>query len=470
MEDGGGDAMTPQMVLAAARPPLEALGARDGRAAMGNKGNMGLDEDWGEDLAVEQEPRRDRLSRPGGAETSDAAASGAPCGEGGMRLGTSGLSPPGVPGGSIPTLISHSARYVTANRLYLSSTSKMHTRTPPHTASQHSRIPQSDQLKVQCEQRGEQGGQEDVARTQVTTEVQRGLQQQLQQLQQQWQQLQQQLQEQQQQREPMVAAAASAASNQDMKEVSALKGAPDAAAGARSDGCPGTTSWATRGRQGEGECALGTARTPIVDSAATAAHQEGKGDAATEAARPNSAAAAAHQEGKGDAATEAARPNSAAGPARQGDSAATAAALHSGAATAAARLSGTAGAAHQGVKEWWNERYYDPYYDEADLRASECDGGDEPAEDDEADPRASGDDGGDEPAEDDEADLRASEYDGGDEPAEDDEADPRVSNIYDYEEDEAELHAFEPQPEGDDEQGYHLFLHNSDDPDPGPID
>eukprot|EP01050_Picozoa_sp_SAG11_P034171 SAG11_NODE_11953_length_729_cov_53.887302_1_plen_148_part_10 len=46
------------------------------------------------------------------------------------------------------------------------------------------------------------------------------------------------------------------------------------------------------------------------------------------------------------------------------------------------------------VREWWNERFYDPYYDEADLRASACDGGDEPAEDDEAD-------------------LRASEYDGG---------------------------------------------------------
>eukprot|EP01050_Picozoa_sp_SAG11_P007154 SAG11_NODE_586_length_8341_cov_33.741204_2_plen_194_part_00 len=119
-----------------------------------------------------------------------------------------------------------------------------------------------------------------------------------------------------------------------------------------------------------------------------------------------------------------------------------------------------------------NERYYDYecdyYYDEADLRASECDDGDEPAEDDEADLRASEDDGGDEPAEDDEADLRASECDGGDEPAEDDEADPRVSNIYDYEEDEAELHASEPQPEGDDEQRYHLFLHNYDDP--GPID
>ena len=121
------------------------------------------------------------------------------------------------------------------------------------------------------------------------------------------------------------------------------------------------------------------------------------------------------------------------------------------------------------VKIWWNERFYDQYYDEADLRASEDDGGDEPAEDDEADLRASECDGGDEPAGDDEADLRASEYDGGDEPAEDDEADPRVSTIYDYEEDEAELHASEPQPEGDDEQGYHLFLHISDDPDPGPI-
>ena len=52
MEDGGGDALTPQMVLAAARPPLEALGARDGRATGGRKGNMGLDEDWGEELGV----------------------------------------------------------------------------------------------------------------------------------------------------------------------------------------------------------------------------------------------------------------------------------------------------------------------------------------------------------------------------------------------------------------------------------
>ena len=266
------------------------LGARDGRATGGRKGNMGLDEDWGEELAVEQEPRRDRLSRPGGAENSDAAASGAPCGEGGMRLGTSGLSPPGVPGGSIPTLISHSARYVTANRLYPSSTSKLHTRTPPHTASQHSRIPQSDQLKVQCEQRGEQGAQEDVARTQVTTEVQRGLQPNHEGQSEQQQQQRSTQQEQQQQRQPMVAAAASAASYQEMEEVSALKGAPDAAAGAGADGCPGTTSWATREPRGEGECALGTARTPTVNRAATAAHQEDKGDAATEAARPNRAA------------------------------------------------------------------------------------------------------------------------------------------------------------------------------------
>ena len=77
MEDGGGDALTPQMVLAAARPPLEALGARDGRATVGKKEDMGLVEDWGEVLAAEQEPRRDRLSRPSGAETSGAAASGA---------------------------------------------------------------------------------------------------------------------------------------------------------------------------------------------------------------------------------------------------------------------------------------------------------------------------------------------------------------------------------------------------------
>eukprot|EP01050_Picozoa_sp_SAG11_P030079 SAG11_NODE_8742_length_980_cov_17.282633_1_plen_88_part_10 len=63
------------------------------------------------------------------------------------------------------------------------------------------------------------------------------------------------------------------------------------------------------------------------------------------------------------------------------------------------------------VKEWWNERFYDPYYDEVTEYDS---------------PRASEDDGCDEPAEDDEADLRASECDGGDEPAEDDEADPRV--------------------------------------------
>ena len=42
MGDGGGDALTPQMVLAAARPPLEALGARSGRATGDFDGYMGL--------------------------------------------------------------------------------------------------------------------------------------------------------------------------------------------------------------------------------------------------------------------------------------------------------------------------------------------------------------------------------------------------------------------------------------------
>eukprot|EP01050_Picozoa_sp_SAG11_P012499 SAG11_NODE_1391_length_5051_cov_4.319063_3_plen_118_part_00 len=59
------------------------------------------------------------------------------------------------------------------------------------------------------------------------------------------------------------------------------------------------------------------------------------------------------------------------------------------------------------VKEWWDEQCYDVYYDEV----TEFDS------------------------------LHASEHDGGDEPAEDD-----------NDEDEAELHASKPQPEGDDER------------------
>ena len=115
MYDGGSGELTPEMVLAAAEPPPEAPGARSARAMGRNEGFMGLDGAGAEALALEQEPRRDRLSRPGGAATSGAAASGAPCGEGGVRLGTPGLSPPGAPGGSTPTLMSHSARCVSAD-------------------------------------------------------------------------------------------------------------------------------------------------------------------------------------------------------------------------------------------------------------------------------------------------------------------------------------------------------------------
>ena len=65
MGDGGGDALTPQMALAAARPPLEALGARSGRATGDFVGYMGLEEAGGEELAhggrLEQEPHHDRL-------------------------------------------------------------------------------------------------------------------------------------------------------------------------------------------------------------------------------------------------------------------------------------------------------------------------------------------------------------------------------------------------------------------------
>eukprot|EP01050_Picozoa_sp_SAG11_P016562 SAG11_NODE_2275_length_3585_cov_9.453528_3_plen_283_part_00 len=97
--------LTPEMVLAAAEPPPEAPGARDARTMGRNEDFMGLDGDWGE----AQEPRRDRLS------TSVSSAHAPPRGEGGVRLGTSGLFPPGAPGGSTPTLISHSARCVSAN-------------------------------------------------------------------------------------------------------------------------------------------------------------------------------------------------------------------------------------------------------------------------------------------------------------------------------------------------------------------
>ena len=97
MFDGGSGELTPEMVLAAAEPPPEAPGARDARAMGRNEDFMGLVEDWGEALAPEQEPRRDRLSRPGGAATSGAAARVPPRGDGGVRLGTSGLSHPGRP-------------------------------------------------------------------------------------------------------------------------------------------------------------------------------------------------------------------------------------------------------------------------------------------------------------------------------------------------------------------------------------
>eukprot|EP01050_Picozoa_sp_SAG11_P005090 SAG11_NODE_344_length_10440_cov_10.595494_4_plen_582_part_00 len=198
MEDGGGDALTPQMVLAAARPPLEALGARAGRATVGIKGNMGLDGAGGAEFApdgdvraqgrLEQEPHHDRLSWRGGEEKSAPTTLGAPLGDGGETLGSSVLSPHRVPGGRSPTLICLSARCASTNLVELESdanhlralagvlpTSKLHTRTPPHTASSKHAHPQSDQLRTHCKQHDAQGGQEDVARTQVTTEVQRGL-------------------------------------------------------------------------------------------------------------------------------------------------------------------------------------------------------------------------------------------------------------------------------------------------------
>ena len=62
MYDGGSGELTPEMVLAAAEPPPEAPGARSARAMGRNRGYVGLGEDWGEALAQEQEPRRDRLS------------------------------------------------------------------------------------------------------------------------------------------------------------------------------------------------------------------------------------------------------------------------------------------------------------------------------------------------------------------------------------------------------------------------
>ena len=51
MNDGGSGVLTPEMVLAAARPPLEALGARSGRATGDFNGYMGLEEAGGEELA-----------------------------------------------------------------------------------------------------------------------------------------------------------------------------------------------------------------------------------------------------------------------------------------------------------------------------------------------------------------------------------------------------------------------------------
>ena len=63
MADGGGDMLTPDMALAAAGPPQEALGACDGHTNGSFEDFMGLVEDWGEALAVEQEPRRDMIQR-----------------------------------------------------------------------------------------------------------------------------------------------------------------------------------------------------------------------------------------------------------------------------------------------------------------------------------------------------------------------------------------------------------------------
>ena len=42
MDDGGSGVLTPEMVLAAARPPLEALGARSGRASERASGRSAL--------------------------------------------------------------------------------------------------------------------------------------------------------------------------------------------------------------------------------------------------------------------------------------------------------------------------------------------------------------------------------------------------------------------------------------------
>ena len=97
MDDGGSGVLTPEMVLAAAEPPPEAPGARSARAMGRNEGFMGLDGAGAEALALEQEPRRDRLSRPGGAATSVATAQGAPAGDERLWLGRQGFALPGRP-------------------------------------------------------------------------------------------------------------------------------------------------------------------------------------------------------------------------------------------------------------------------------------------------------------------------------------------------------------------------------------
>ena len=102
---GGSDALTPETVLAAEGPPLEALGARGGRGAGSCEKDMGLDGAGGAELAPDGDVEAlRRLERTLG-ENRVPTAYGAPLRGREDLAGSSGLPLPGVPGGGNPTLM-----------------------------------------------------------------------------------------------------------------------------------------------------------------------------------------------------------------------------------------------------------------------------------------------------------------------------------------------------------------------------
>ena len=117
---GGSDALTPETVLAAEGPPLEALGTRGGRGVGSCEKDMGLDGAGGAELAPNGDVRAQGRLELTLEELSGAAAHGAPRRGRGSKVGDVRASPPGRPAAAPPTLIPCFLRCVLATWPHLS--------------------------------------------------------------------------------------------------------------------------------------------------------------------------------------------------------------------------------------------------------------------------------------------------------------------------------------------------------------